>query len=351
MDKGTSMSVLQGHKMPPLMESEDQLIDRTTTPAEEVREAVAGLDGEIMILGAAGKMGPTLAELLVRAGARKVIGVSRFSDASQRSYLESVGVKTIQADLLEDSALSRLPEAPYVMLLAGYKFGATGNEPMTWAMNTWVPGLVMKRFPASRIIYVSSGNVYAFTDTNTPGAKEDGEVAPIGEYAQSRLGGERIAECLSKRQGTPLTIVRLFYATELRYGIVHDIAWKVYQGEPIDLSMGRVNQIWQGDANGYLARMFPLCASPARVINLTGREVLSVRQIADRLGKYLNRSPVFTGTESRTALLGDASQLCELFGPPAISIEQIIAWVAHWVSIGGRSLGKPTKYESRSGKF
>ena len=337
--------------MSPLIETEDQLIARMTSPSHMVRKAVEQLDGDILILGVTGKMGPTLAELLVHAGARRVIGVARFSDPRQKAYIEGIGVTAIQADLLDEAALAALPKAPNVLLLAGYKFGATGNEPMTWAMNTWLPGMVMKHFPDSRIVYVSSGNVYAFRDVTGNGSPEDGEIGPVGEYAQSRLGGERIAECLSRQQDTPLTIVRLFYATELRYGIIHDIAWKIYHGLPIDLRMGHFNQIWQGDANAYLARMFPICASPATVINLTGFEVLSVREIATSLGEKLGKQPVFTGVESHNALLGDASRLHNQFGPPTISISQIMHWMTHWVSIGGRSLGKPTGYESRSGKF
>lgn len=334
-----------------LIETEEQLIDQMTTPTAAVVEAVGKLDGDVLILGVGGKMGPTLAELLVRAGAPKVIGVSRFSDEGQRRYLEGVGVETVKADLLDEMALVDLPEAPCIYLMAGFKFGATGNEPTTWTMNTWLPGRVLQRYPESRIVYVSSGNVYAFTPTQSRGAAEGGEVGPVGEYAQSRLGGERVAEYFCREQGTPLAIVRLFYATELRYGIVHDVAWRVFQGEPIDLGMGHVNQIWQGDANAYLTRMFPLCDSPAVVINLTGPEVLSVREIARQVGEVLGRAPVFVGREADSALLGDASRLVEGFGGPDIAPEQIVRWVAHWVEMGGKSLGKPTKYESRSGKF
>ncbi|MBT5875608.1 MAG: NAD(P)-dependent oxidoreductase [Candidatus Latescibacteria bacterium] len=219
---------------------ERQLIDQMSTPNDAVRDAVASLQGDVMILGVGGKMGPTLAELLVRAGAPKVTGVSRFTDTSQRSYLEGVGVATIQADLLNEKDLSELPDATNIILLAGFKFGSTGNESMTWAMNTAVPGLVMKRYPESRVIYVSSGNVYSYTDTSGLGSPENGDLGPIGEYAQSRLGGERIAEYYATLQGTPLTIVRLFYATELRYGIIHDIVHKVSSDSPIDLEMGHV---------------------------------------------------------------------------------------------------------------
>ena len=333
------------------IETEEDLIRQMTAPTPAVEAAVQQLDGDVVILGVAGKMGPTLAELLVRAGARRVIGVSRFSDAAQRGYLEARGVETIRADLLDEAALKALPEAPNVFFLAGFKFGATGNEAMTWAMNTWLPGRVLQRYPDSRIVYVSSGNVYAYTPVTSSGAAEDAPVDPVGGYAQSRLGGERVAEFFCQRQGTPLTIVRLFYATELRYGIIHDIAWRIHHDEPLDLTMGHVNQIWQGDANGYLARSLPLCESPARVINLTGQEVLSVRRLAVSLGQAMGREPRFVGTEAETALLGDASALFAQYGPPPTPPERIVQWVAHWVQHDGRSLGKPTKYESRTGKF
>jgi len=335
----------------PPLETEEALIAQMTAPSAEVRAAVAQLDGDVMILGVAGKMGPTLAELLVKAGARRVIGVSRFSDPTQRDYLESVGVQTIKADLLDDRALQGLPDAPYLFLLAGYKFGSTGNEPLVWAMNTLLPAKVMQRFPEARIVYVSSGNVYRFTGVTGRGADESAPVDPIGEYAQSRLGGERLVQFYSERQGTPVVIVRLFYATELRYGILLDLAQKVQQRKPIDLSMGHVNQIWQGEANACLARSFPLCASPARILNLTGPEVLSVRALAERLGELLGVEPIFEGQESPTALLGDASEAVKIFGPPAITPEQIMAWVAWWVQHGGPTFAKPTKYEVRDGKF
>lgn len=337
--------------MPDLITSEEMLIDRMTAPSPAVVEAVSELEGDLVILGAGGKMGPTLAELFVRAGARRVIGVSRFSDARVGAYLEETGVETVRADLLDERDLARLPDAPNVLFLAGFKFGATGNSPMTWAMNAWLPGRIMRRYAGSRVIYVSSGNVYAYTAVAEGGADEDGEIGPVGEYAQSRLGGERIAEHLSLEQGTPLLIVRLFYATELRYGIIHDLGRKIHDGVPIDLAMGHVNQIWQGDANSYLARLYPLCSSPAAILNLTGPDVLSVRSMSGMLGRRLEMEPNLTGRESDTALLGDARRLFDRLGEPEVPPERIADWVAHWIRIGGRSLDKPTGYESRTGRF
>lgn len=337
--------------MPDLITSEEMLIDRMTAPSRRVVEAVSELDGDVVILGVGGKMGPTLAELLVRAGARRVIGVSRFSDVKVRTCLETAGVETVQADLLDEADLARLPDAANVLFLAGFKFGATGNTPMTWAMNAWLPGRIMRRYADSRIIYVSSGNVYAYSPITGGGSNEDGEIGPVGEYAQSRLGGERIAEHLCVEQGTPLLIARLFYATELRYGIIHDLARKIHEGVPIDLAMGHVNQIWQGDANSYLSRMFPFCSSPATVLNMTGPDTLSVSEMASALGRRLESEPIFAGKESGTALLGDARRLFDRLGKPEIPIERIADWVAHWIRIGGRSLDKPTGYESRAGRF
>jgi nucleoside-diphosphate-sugar epimerase len=335
----------------PLIEDEKTLVDRMTTPSPEVVQAVSKLDGDLMVLGVSGKMGPTLAELLVRAGAKRVLGVSRFSDPTAREALEAVGVKTIPCDLMDGAALASLPDASHIFLMAGFKFGATGNEPMTWAMNTLLPAKVMERFPRARIVYVSSGNVYRYCEVKKGGARETDPLEPIGEYAQSRLGGERAVQFYAARNGTPSVIVRLFYATELRYGIILDIAAKIRDRKPIDLSMGHVNQIWQGDANACLARAFPLCETPARVINLTGREILSVREIAKRLGSLMGIEPILQGREFETALLGDATECLKVFGPPAVPPDTIVAWVAHWATLGGKTLGKPTKYESRTGTF
>ena len=333
------------------IESEADLIDRMTTPSPAVTAAVAQMRGKVMILGVSGKMGPTLGELLVRAGASEVIGVSRFSNPAAQTYLEERGVRTIPCDLLDDGDLSRLPDAPHIVLMAGFKFGSSGDPSGTWATNTLLPAKALRRFPESRIIYLSTGNVYPFSPVDGSGAAEADRVDPVGEYAQSRLGGERLAQHCSQRNGTPLLIVRLFYASELRYGIVLDLAQKIWRQIPIELGMGHVNQIWQGDANAYLARMFPLCDNPARVINMTGGEVLSVRALAQDLGRIMNVEPVFRGRESETALLGDATALFQRLGRPQVSPETLVSWVAHWVMSGGRTLGKPTGYQSRSGEF
>ena len=333
------------------IENETALVDRMTQPIPEVQDAVSGIDGEIMILGIAGKMGLTLGELLVRSGASGVIGVSRFSNPADRSYLEARGIRTVRCDLIDDDALRSLPDAGHIILLAGHKFGSTGNEPLTWAMNALLPGKVMQRFPDSRIVYVSSGNVYRFVSPDTGGSVESSPLDPIGEYAQSRLGGERLAAYYAERNGTPLAVIRLFYATELRYGVFLDIAQRVWSGQRIDLSMGYVNQIWQGDANAYLARSFPLCESPARVLNLTGPDLLGVRDVALKFGALMGRTPAFEGEERPTALLGNSRALFDLLGLPRTSSDEMMEWVAAWVIHGGPTLGKPTRYEARNGQF
>ena len=330
---------------------EAALTERLTAPTTATRTAVAALDGDVLVLGAGGKMGPNLVELLVRAGGRRVIAVSRFSDASHRDYLERVGADTVVADLLEEEAMSALPDAANVFILAGYKFGSTANEAATWATNALLPANAVARFRHSRIVYLSSGNVYPFTPVDGQGSSETDDPAPVGEYAQSRLGGDRLVAFKSATTGAAVVTVRLFYATELRYGIIHDVVTKVAREQVIDLSMGHVNQIWQGDALNYMAQMFPLCASPAAVINLTGPEILRIRSIAAQAGALLGKEPVFTGVESETALLGNCAKLVELYGQPETAPDRIIEWMVEWVKEGGRSLGKPTGYEKRTGKF
>ena len=333
-----------------VIDTEEQLIARMTTPSPAVVSAVSALDGPVLILGAGGEMGPTLAELLVKAGA-EVYGVARFSEPGLAEYLSKVGVKVITMDLMSEEGLDTLPDVPNVLVLVGFKFGSASNPATTWAVNAAIPGRLVERYRDARIVYLSSGNVYPFSSIGSGGSTERDTVGPVGEYAQSRLGGERIAEYTAAKQGTSLLIVRLFYATELRYGIIRDIVDKVSNGAPIDLSTGYVNQIWQGDANSYLARSFPLCSNPAKIINVVGPETLSVRDIAQQVGDLLNVAPRFVESECDTALLGNANSLIHELGFNETSVKQMIQWTVHWVTIGGRSLGKPTKYEKRTGKF
>jgi nucleoside-diphosphate-sugar epimerase len=313
---------------------------------------MAKVEGDLMILGVAGKMGPTLARLAKNAApGRRVVGVARFSDAAVRERLERWGIETIACDLLDRAAIEALPDAPNIVFAAGHKFGASGNTPLTWAMNTWVPTLVAERFRSSRIVAFSSGNVYPLTRLGDAAPNEASRVGPIGDYAQSCLGRERMFEYFSARHGTPGRIVRLNYAIDMRYGVLVDIASKVRRGEPVDVTMGHVNVIRQGDANAQVLRCLAHCTTPSTVINSTGLEALSVRTLAEQLGARLGVAAEISGSEAETALLSDASAAARLFGPPAVPLKAMLDWVADWVGHDGPSLGKPTKFEVRDGTF
>jgi len=342
--------------LPARIETPEQLDEVMTAPTPEVIESMRACPGDLLILGVAGKMGPTLAVLARRAMDAagvpgEVIGVARFSDPQLRGRLESRGIRTISADLLDPAAVGRLPEAPHVVFMAGRKFGSTGDEPLTWAMNVLVPARVAERFGRSRIVALSTGNVYPLTPADGRGPAEDDPVGPVGEYAQSCLGRERVFQYFSARLGTPAVLVRLNYAIDLRYGVLTDIAGRVASGRPVDLTMGRVNVIWQGDANAAILRCLTHCASPPLVLNLTGPESHRVRDLAGELGRRLDRRPVFSGQESPDALLSCAERYVRMFGPPRVSIGQMLDWVAHWTRIGGPTLGKPTHFEARDGRF
>lgn len=342
--------------LPEIVETEAQLDDLLTEPTDEIVQTLAKVGGDLLILGVGGKMGPTLARLARRAIKHgglpgRVIGVSRFSEKAAERQLREVGVETISCDLLEDGALDRLPDAPNVVFMAGRKFGSTGAEDLTWAMNTYLPGQVAHRYRASRLVVFSTGNVYPLVSVTSGGATETHPVGPIGEYAQSCLGRERMIEYVSRRHGTLATIVRLNYAIDLRYGILYDVASRVWRSEPVEVTMGNVNVIWQGDANRAVLRSFGICASPPRLLNLTGPETVSIRQLATRFGELLERTPTFVGEEAATGLLSNAGQSNALFGYPRVSLDTMIRWVAHWVMQGGRALGKPTHFETRDGKF
>ncbi len=334
----------------------EELEEELSRPYEEDVAAAASLDGDLLILGVAGKMGPSLAVRAARAMrkagvAHRVTGVARFSQPEVRGQLEAAGVTTIAADLLDGAQLRDLPSAPNIIYMAARKFGSTGDEALTWAMNTWLPAQVARRYRDSRIVAFSSGNVYPFVPVDSGGATEETRPGPVGEYAQSVLGRERMFEYFSGRYGTPALLLRLNYAVELRYGVLMDIARKVNEGRPVDLAMGHVNVIWQGDANSICLRSFDLCASPPAVLNLTGPEKLAVRDIAAGFGRRLGLEPVLQGEESGTALLNDASRCTERFGPPRIGVEQMMDWIADWVKRGGASWNKPTHFEARDGKF
>lgn len=339
-----------------MIKTEAQLESYLSEPTDEVIAALAALEGDVLILGVGGKMGPTLAKQAKRAIdcagiAKNVIGVSRFSTPGGQEDLQESGVETIAADLLSEGSLQNLPNTENVILMAGRKFGSTDNESLTWAMNGYMPGRVAEKFRNSRLVVFSTGNVYPLTPISHGGATENSRVAPIGEYAQSCLSRERICTYFSSQFGTPMAILRLNYAIDLRYGILLDIAEKVYAEEPISLEMGNVNVIWQGDANAVALRAFAHCQSPPLILNVTGPETLSVRYLASCFGRLFNKSPRFEGEEAETALLSNASRCHQLFGYPRVSLGQMIEWIAEWVRIGGTTLHKPTHFEVRDGKF
>ncbi|MCS7024690.1 MAG: NAD(P)-dependent oxidoreductase [Bryobacteraceae bacterium] len=339
-----------------ILTSEEELEDFLSRPSEADARLMESLEGPLLILGAGGKMGPSLARRAVRAAEqagvnRRVIAVSRFSNPVAQQRLRDWGVETLSADLLDREQLGALPEAPHIIYLAARKFGSTGAEHLTWGMNAWLPGLVAERYRYSRIVALSSGNIYPLLPVTSGGAVEETRLEPVGEYGQSVLARERIFEFFSSRYGTPVCLVRLNYAVELRYGVLLDIGLAVFERRPVDLSMGNVNVIWQGDANSVILRSFALCSSPPQTLNLTGPETLSVRYIAERFGKLFGIEPQFEGAEAPTALLNNAAKCHRLFGYPSVTPEQLIEWTASWIGMGGVTHGKPTKFNVRDGKF
>jgi nucleoside-diphosphate-sugar epimerase len=328
------------------------LDDLLCRPSQPLIDDLSKVDGDIMILGVAGKMGPTLAGLAKAAlPDRRVIGVARFSDPGVKDWLQARGIETINCDLLDETALGRLPKAPNIVFMAGRKFGAEGDLSLTWAMNSHVPALVAKAFPQSRIVAFSTGCVYPFVPVDGKGADESVAPNPPGEYAQSCVGRERMFEYFSKKYSTPGRLFRLNYAIDMRYGVLHDIASKLLQGTPIDVSLGHVNFIWQGDAATQALRCLAHCDTPTSPVNVSGHEILAVRDLAAKLGALLERQPVIVGIEQPTAWLTDTSQATKLFGLPIVDTGRLIAWTADWVARSMPSLGKPTKYEVRDGRY
>jgi nucleoside-diphosphate-sugar epimerase len=321
-------------------------------PSQALIDDLKKVDGDIMILGVAGKMGPTLAGLAKAAlPHRRVIGVARFSDPGTETWLKARGVETIHCDLLDEPSIRTLPKAPNIIFMAGRKFGAEGDLSLTWAMNAHVPALVAQVFVNSRIVAFSTGCVYPFVPVNGTGADEAVPPDPPGEYAQSCVGRERMFEYFSRKFGTPGRLFRLNYAIDMRYGVLHDIATKILEGKPIDVSLGHVNFIWQGDASAQALRCLAHCDTPTSPINVSGHEILGVRDLAKKLGARLDREPIIVGTEQPTAWLTDTSQAVKLFGLPIVDTARLIAWTADWVARAMPSLGKPTKYEVRDGRY
>ncbi len=334
----------------------EALEENLSEPSAALVDDLEQMQGDWIFIGAGGKMGPTMVRMaskaLERAGSSaQVFAVSRFSDANARASLQRHGIETIAADVLDREAVGQLPDADNVVFMLGMKFGLTENPSLAWAMNTQAPARVAERFAASRIVAFSSGNVYPYLPADSRGANEETVTTPVGEYGWSLLGRERTFEHFSRTSGIKVALIRLNYAVEARYGILVDLAQRLLAEEPIDLTAGHVNLIWQRDANEHALRCISLASSPPTILNVTGHDVLAVRDLAVRLGAALGVEPQFTGQEAATALLSDASKSHDLFGMPSTSIDAAIGAVAAWLKAGLPTLGKPTKFEVRDGKF
>lgn len=342
--------------LPACVETEEQLDDLLTRPSPALMDFIRNVASPLIILGAGGKMGPTLAVLARRAADAaghplEVIAVSRFGDATTRGWLESRGVRTLSCDLLEAGDVRHLPETSNLIYLVGLKFGTAQNPSLTWAMNTIVPARVAERYPRARIVALSTGNVYSMSEPGRGGSLETDPLTPLGEYPNAAVARERIFEYYARRNATPLVLLRLFYAMELRYGVLVDLARLIWQGQPVPLANGYFNGIWQADANEMVLRALSLATTPPAVYNLCRPEIFSVREMATRLCTLLNCPPRLTGSEAPTALLGNAHPICKALGPPATTLDTILPWVADWVKSDRRNLGKPTHFEVRDGQY
>ncbi len=341
---------------PDKISNEEQLEELLSRPGDRVTEMFSRLDGDIMFLGIGGKIGPSLALMAKRACdkariKKKIIGVSLFETDEQRQKIHKHGIETIHGDLLDLDFIKSLPKVRNVFFLAGMKFGSLDNLSLTWAVNSFLPALVAEHFSESRIVVFSTGCVYQLVPVESGGSVETDRPVPEGEYAQSCLGRERMFEYGSKKYKTPVTLIRLNYSVELRYGVLVDIALKVKNKQTVDLAMGYFNVIWQGDVNDFVLRSLELAASPARVLNLTGPETMSVREVALLFGKLLGVEVHFTGKEAGTALLSNSTQAYNLLGKPEVRVGQVIEWIAGWMKEEGKILGKPTHFEVRDGKY
>lgn len=341
---------------PEKIANEKELEEVLSRPSSATIELFKSLDGDILFLGIAGKIGPSLAHMAKKACdeagvKKKIIGVSRFSNPDEKAQIEKWGIETIQGDLLDRDFLESLPKVKNIFFLAGMKFGSEDNLSLTWAMNSYLPALVAEYFKDSRIVAYSTGCVYPLVPVESGGSKETDKPKPVGEYAQSCLGRERMFEYGSRKYRTPVALIRLNYAVEPRYGVLVDIATKVKNNQPVDLTMGWFNVIWQGDANNMVLRSIEYTASPASILNITGGETLRVRDVALEFGKLFKKEVQFTAIEAETALLSNAGQAFKLFGKPQVSVQKVIEWTARWMEEDKKLLGKPTHFEVRDGKY
>ena len=341
--------------LPDAVHDETELEALLSRPSAADVLLARALGGDLIVLGAGGKMGPSLARRVRRAcdaaGVKhRVLAVARFSEPGLADALARDGIETIAADLLDPTQVERLPRAPNVLFLAGRKFGSSGRPDLTWAQNVVVPSIVASHFRESRIVVFSSGNVYPLVPPGSPGSTERDPLGPVGEYAQTCVGRERVFEHASRERGTPCLLYRLFYAVDLRYGTLVDVARKVHAGEPVDLRVGHVNALWQGDASSYAFRALALAETPPRPLVVTGPEAVSVRAAAEAFGERFSRPPRFHGVPG-PALLGDPALCASLLGPPEVPLARLVDWVAAWVAGRGRSLDKPTHFEATDGRF
>lgn len=337
---------------PATIDDETVLEEVLSRPDPALAADLAAVPGDILVLGAAGKMGPTLCRQAKRADpARRVIAVARWSEEGLRARMESWGIECLAADLTDRAALAALPDAPNVVFMAARKFGSTGNEPLTWAMNVLLPAMVAERYAASRIVFFSTGNVLPLVPVASGGADEDTAPAPVGDYAASCLGRERVFQHAAAARGTPCFGIRLNYAIDLRYGVLHDIAARVLEERPVPLAMGHANVIWQGDANAWTLRALRRADASCPILNVTGPETVSVRRVAQHFGRRFGKTPLLEGQEAPDALLSDAARAFAAFGYPSVPLARMLGWVGDWVARGGRSLGKATKFEVRNGRF
>ena len=342
--------------LPEHIQSVDQLDELLSEPTPGVLETLTRIDGDLLILGVGGKMGPTLARMAAWASQaagvkRRVIGVARFSRPELPQWLRKHGVEPLAADLLDPTKVAELPKAANVIVMTALKFGSSGRPGDTWAVNCWLPAKICERYADSRIVGFSTGNVYPLTPIAHGGSTESDPLLPVGEYAASCVGRERLYEYFSRTSNTRLAIVRLNYACELRYGVLVDLARQVQAGEPIDLSMGAVNVIWQGDANAMTLQSLARAWSPPFVVNVAGPETLSVRRICQHFGELLDKQPNFTGSEGSEALLSSGQLGHQLFGYPRVGIRQLCQWIAQWLKSGQPLLDKPTKFQVKDGMF